>query len=205
MISWLYTLKLDFYQGCNNRDFPFYPHNSFASQDWWIFGYHLTTNRSNSSRVDYTTSEQFTTFGICRQNEGKLRYTRWKRPTLTSASCEEDPRCRALARGATRSRVDPISWEQALRFLTKGFSGQISQVNLSDRLDYKKKHLQENTAVAGTARNKRGVLFQEENILEFCRQEVKICNIWSHAVKSLLYRKESRVLRWFLSCVSGSR
>ena len=52
--------------------------------------------------------------------------------------------------------------EQGLRYLMKTFSGQISQFTSQVRLDYKRKHLQENTAVTGTARNKRSVHFQEE-------------------------------------------
>lgn len=51
---------------------------------------------------------------------------------------------------------------QALHFSTTASSGRISQLTSQARLDYKRKHLQENSTVAGTARNKEGAHFQEE-------------------------------------------
>ena len=56
--------------------------------------------------------------------------------------------------------------------------GHVSQATCQGRLNYKKKHLQENTAVTGTAQNKSGVYFQEQENVECSRQEVKVCHIY---------------------------
>lgn len=50
-----------------------------------------------------------------------------------------------------------------------------SRATCHGRLNYKKKHLQEDTAATGTAQNKSGVYFQEQERLECSRQEVEIC------------------------------
>lgn len=120
-------------------------------------------------------------------NERNLMYICLQRPKLTSVvSCWDTFHVRSRA---TVPRGKGNAWTAI-----NVFRATILRVTRQTHLDYKWKHLQENSAVAGNCSKQRRRPFSGRKGLEFGCQEVEICIIFSHMVTLLLYRKVARAL-----------